>query len=350
MIEALPLTRFELETSGDTQRVEVRGDGQGKLDIQPIREFWSQWFDRGRWPVEDLYYGLIERFLGRVVLSDPAAFQAVEGRSLLFLANHQVGVESLLFSILASGLSKVPTVTLAKIEHKTTWLGRLIAHCFSYPEIRDPKLITFFDRDDKTSLMRIIAELAAEMRGPGRSVMVHIEGTRALSCTTPVEKMSGAFLDMAMAVGAPVVPVRFVGALPIEPVETRLEFPIGMGKQDIWIGRPIDPQALARVPYGERKQQVIAAINELGPRNADERPLPGDPAFADKVERWQASHGVSHEHAVLHEVLAECLEPCAATRELLEAKDAAQLERVDTPEARWLAELGRRLLGAPVGS
>jgi len=53
---------------------------------------------------------------------------------------------------------------------------------------------------------------------------------------------------------------------------------------------------------------------------------------------------------VLHEVLAECLEPCAATRELLEAKDAAQLERVDTPEARWLAELGRRLLGAPVGS
>ncbi|MFV8749676.1 beta-ketoacyl synthase N-terminal-like domain-containing protein [Nannocystaceae bacterium ST9] len=346
VFEALPLTRFDLDVVHEaSDRVTVRGSGEGRLDIGPIREFWTTWFARGRWPVEDLYYGLIERFLGRVVLSDPAGFQAVAGRSLLFLANHQVGVESLLFSVLASGLSRVPTVTLAKAEHRTTWLGKLIAHCFSYPGIRDPKLITFFDRDDKTSLMRIIEELAAEMRGPGRSVMVHVEGTRSLSCTTPVEKMSGAFLDMAMAVGAPVVPVRFVGALPVEPLDARIEFPIGMGKQDIWIGSPIEPRELARVPYGERKQRVIAAINGLGPRNADERPLAGDPAFAGKVERWQAARGVSHEHAVLHEVLAECREPCTATSELLAANDAAALEHDRSAEGQWLAELGRRLLG-----
>jgi acyl transferase domain-containing protein/3-hydroxymyristoyl/3-hydroxydecanoyl-(acyl carrier protein) dehydratase/1-acyl-sn-glycerol-3-phosphate acyltransferase len=344
--DALPLTRFDLALDRDDDgRVRVRGPALGKLDITPIREFWTQWFARDRWLVEDLYYGLIERFLARVVLTDPAAFAAVEGRSMLFVANHQVGVESLLFSVLASGLSKVPTVTLAKIEHKTTWLGRLIEHCFSYPGIRDPKLITFFDRDDKTSLVRIIAELAAEMRGPGRSVMVHVEGTRSLGCTTPVEKMSGAFLDMAMAVGAPVVPVRFIGGLPVEPVEKRLEFPVGMGGQAIWIGRPIEPAELASVPYGERKQRVIAAINGLGPSNADERPLRGDPEFASKVANWQAQRGVSHEHAVLHEVLAECREPCAATRELLAAKDSAVLGEDGSAEGQWLAELGRRLLG-----
>jgi acyl transferase domain-containing protein/3-hydroxymyristoyl/3-hydroxydecanoyl-(acyl carrier protein) dehydratase/1-acyl-sn-glycerol-3-phosphate acyltransferase len=344
--EALPLTRFDLALERDAPgHVRVRGSARGTLDISPVREFWTQWFARGRWPVEDLYYGLIERFLARVVLADPAAFAAIEGRSVLFLANHQVGVESLLFSILASGLGRVPTVTLAKIEHKTTWLGRLIDHCFAYPGIRDPKLITFFDRDDKTSLVRIIAELAAEMRGPGRSVMVHVEGTRSLSCAQPVEKMSGAFLDMAIAVGAPVVPVRFIGGLPVEPLEQRLEFPVGMGRQDIWIGRPIAPEQLARVPYGERKQQVVAAINGLGPSNADERPFVGDPAFAAKVARWQAQRGVSHEHAVLHEVLAECPDPCAATRELLAASDAAALERDGSPEGVWLAELGRRLLG-----
>ncbi|MFZ8452892.1 hypothetical protein ACO1MT_15220, partial [Staphylococcus aureus] len=89
-------------------------------------------------PVEDLYYGLCERFVGDVVLSDPEAFAAVRGRSCLYLANHQVGVESLLFSVLAAGLSGTPTVTLAKAEHRTSWLGTLIAHNFRYPGVVDP--------------------------------------------------------------------------------------------------------------------------------------------------------------------------------------------------------------------
>jgi hypothetical protein len=263
----------------------------------------------------------------------------------MFLANHQVGVESLLFSVIASALAKVPTVTLAKIEHQHTWLGRLIAHCFSYPSVRDPKLITFFDRADKSSLMTVIGELAAEMRGVGRSVMVHVEGTRSLTCATPVLKMSGAFLDMAIAVGAPVVPVRFVGGLPVAPLEKRLEFPVGMGRQDIWIGRPIAPEHLASMPYGERRNLVIAAINGLGPAAADERPLPGDPAFAAEVEAWEAAHGVDGAHATLHRMLAKLDSPGAAVRRLLSVERAEQLEADDSSEGQWLAELGRRLLG-----
>ncbi|HVI00746.1 MAG TPA: 1-acyl-sn-glycerol-3-phosphate acyltransferase, partial [Enhygromyxa sp.] len=303
--EALPLTRIELDVRASDSEIEVHGSARGTLDITPVRDFWTQWFNRGPWPVEDLYYGLIERFIDRVVLEDPAAFARVRGRSLLYLANHQVGVESLLFSIIASGLSHVPTVTLAKIEHKTTWLGRLIAHCFAYPGVRDPKLISFFDRDDKGSLARITAEFAAEMRDPGRSVMVHVEGTRSKTCATPVEKMSGTFLDLAIAVDAAVVPVRFIGALPVEPLAKRLEFPLGMGKQAIWIGRPIPARELAAQPYGERKQRVIAAINALGCANADERPLPPDPEFAARVDAWQRARGISHEHATLRQLLAE---------------------------------------------
>ena len=54
-----------------------------------------------------------------------------------------------------------------------------------------------------------------------------------------VEKMSGAFIDMAMQVNAPVVPIRFVGGLPADPMDRRIEFPLGMGTQDIYIGRPM---------------------------------------------------------------------------------------------------------------
>ena len=133
-------------------------------DLSVVRSYWRKHFAVGEWPVEDLYYGLVERFVGDVVLADPAAFNAVQGRSCLYLANHQVGVESLLFSMLVSALSKTPTVTLAKAEHRTSWLGTLIAHNFSYPGVVDPKVITFFDRDDKESLLRIVGELGTEMK------------------------------------------------------------------------------------------------------------------------------------------------------------------------------------------
>lgn len=341
----LPLNRFDLgvERVGDTVR--VSGDGRGTLDLSPLRRFWTRWFDRGPWPVEDLYYGLVGRFVDRVVVEEPEAFAALRGRSVLYLANHQTGVESLLFSIVASALNEVPTVTLAKAEHRHTWLGRLIAHAFTYPGVTDPRVMTFFDREDRASLVRVVAELAAEMKGPGRSVMVHVEGTRALSCRPRVEKMSGAFVDMALAVGAPIVPVRFVGGLPVDPVSTRLEFPAGMGRQEIRLGAPLSPERLAPLHYGARKELVLSAINGLGVPNAQEEPFAGDPGFEARVDAWQAARGVSHEHATLHEVLAELPFPGAEVRRLLGARTASALADDASPEGRWLLELGRRLLG-----
>ena len=44
----------------------------------------------GRWPVEDLYYGLAERFVERLVFTDPKGLNALKGQSVLYLANHQV--------------------------------------------------------------------------------------------------------------------------------------------------------------------------------------------------------------------------------------------------------------------
>ena len=261
------------------------------------------------------------------------------------MANHQVGVESLWFSIVASGLNGVSTVTLAKAEHRTTWLGLLIKHCFSYPGARDPRVITFFDRDVKESLPRIVGELAAEMAGPGKSVMVHVEGTRSLECRTPVQKMSGAFLDMAMQVGAPVVPVRFVGGLPAKPLAERIEFPVGMGRQDVWLGRPIMPEALASMPYKERKELVIGAINELGPSNAEERPFMGELALARSVDSWMQQTGVDQPHAVLLQVLQRAGGLTPPIQRLVEGVERGHLPLSDTPEDRWLGELARRLYG-----
>ena len=342
--DALPLTRLDVGVERQGTTVVARATAPETLDLSSVKTFWTRWFDRGPWAVEDLYYGLIQRFVRRVVVPDPIAFSAIRGRSVLYLGNHQTGVESLLFSILASGLNGVPTVTLAKAEHRHTWLGKLIAHCFSYPGVRDPKVISFFDREDKESLPQIIGDLAAEMAGPGKSVMVHVEGTRSLDCRTPVSKMSGAFIDMALAVGAPIVPIRFVGGLPVQPLTERLEFPLGMGSQDIWLGTPLLPADLRPMPYGERKKVVMRAINALGPPWELEQPNPGDPEFADRVAAHRAAHpDVDQEHAVLHCVLSETAH-CDAVGALL-AGDVLP----DSAEGAWLAELRRRLFGAKLG-
>jgi acyl transferase domain-containing protein/3-hydroxymyristoyl/3-hydroxydecanoyl-(acyl carrier protein) dehydratase/1-acyl-sn-glycerol-3-phosphate acyltransferase len=341
-----PLRRHFLDVAREGDAVRVTDAAAPALDLAPVESYWRDRFAIGPWPVEDLYYGLIERFIGDVVIADPEAFARVRGRSCLYLANHQVAVESLLFSVIASGLSEVATVTLAKAEHRGTWVGELIRHSFSYPGITDPNLITFFDRDDRESLVRIIGELAQEMAQRGKSVMVHVEGTRGLSCRQPVMKMSSAFIDMAFAVGAPIVPVRFSGALPAEELSQRLEFPLGYGRQDIWIGRPIEPEALASLPLKERKQVVIDAINGLGAPPSEERPTAPDPAFARRVEAWTARCGGTPEHAVLMATLDSLTAfRSEATRRFVAGAREDAIVTGEGPAGEWLAGFATWLFG-----
>jgi acyl transferase domain-containing protein/3-hydroxymyristoyl/3-hydroxydecanoyl-(acyl carrier protein) dehydratase/1-acyl-sn-glycerol-3-phosphate acyltransferase len=318
---------------------------RGALDLAGVQAFWRGWMQHGAWPGEDLHIGLIDRFVGRVEIEDPAGFAAVAERGAVFLANHQVAIESLAFSIVVSALLGRPTLAVAKAEHEHSWVGQLVDLCVDYPGIRDPELLTFFSRGDAASAQRVLGVLATALREHGRSVLVHIEGTRSLDCATPVQKMSGSFIDLALALDVPVIPVRFIGALPVEPLGERLEFPLGMARQDIWIGRPLAPASLGQLPYGERKRVVIDAINKLGVRNRDERPNLGDPAFAARAANWQHLRGVRHEHATLHEVLRDRPDPCDSVRTLLAAADVSELERDQTPEGQWLARLGRWLLG-----
>ncbi|MBK6688717.1 MAG: polyketide synthase dehydratase domain-containing protein [Deltaproteobacteria bacterium] len=340
--QALPLTRFPLRVTPGAE-VKVQHDTPPTLDLSSVRSFWREWFGRGPWPIEDLYYGLIERFVEKVVIADPLAFEAIKGKSVLYLANHQVAIESLLFSVLASAVQGRVTVTLAKIEHQTTWVGELIRRSFSYPQIRDPGVIEFFDRSDQGSLPEVIAGLRSRLAE--RSLMVHVEGTRSLQCKDPVRKMSGAFIDLALATQTPIVPVRFVGALPVEPLSERLERPVGAGRQSIWLGAPLYPQDLAGVPYGERKARVINAINALGPRNQDEVPNPPNPKLAERITQVGAQLGVDPDRAALASVF---LDDPPSTPESSAIRAALLGQEIPAgPSAEWAQALVAWLRGGP---
>ena len=136
---------FGWDSSGDSQEASVGREGQ----VVDVRRYSCDCpFQLERWPLEDLYFGLIERFVERLRLTDPEAIAGLRGRSAIYLANHQVAVESPLFSILAGALGGLRVVTIAKLEHQQSWLGRLIARGNEFPGVRDPELITYFDRSD----------------------------------------------------------------------------------------------------------------------------------------------------------------------------------------------------------
>jgi 3-hydroxymyristoyl/3-hydroxydecanoyl-(acyl carrier protein) dehydratase/1-acyl-sn-glycerol-3-phosphate acyltransferase len=338
-LEPLNVRPLQVKRTGD--RAEVRDGGPTRLDLAPVRAFWDRQFAVGRWPIEDLYYGLAEQFVRRVRFDSPETLPALKGRCVVYLSNHQVAIESLLFSMLLSGLTEVPTITLAKAEHRTSWLGRLIAHSFSYPAVTDPGVITFFQRDDPDELPRVVQRISDELKSGAHSAMVHVEGTRALSARSPVAKMSGAFLDMAVATGISVVPVRFVGGLPVEPLRERIEFPIGLGKQDIVVGRPIASEHLAHLNYKDRKDFVVAAINALMP--ADEQPFESNPELVREVEDWSATTEATVEHAVLLQTLRRVADPCSEVRALLDGFALGRAEFSNDAKGRWLAELARWL-------
>jgi 3-oxoacyl-(acyl-carrier-protein) synthase/3-hydroxymyristoyl/3-hydroxydecanoyl-(acyl carrier protein) dehydratase/1-acyl-sn-glycerol-3-phosphate acyltransferase len=337
-----PMNRWPLTVAKSGNKATV-SSGDLSLNLSQISTHWDAYFQAGRWPAEDIYYQLIKRFIGQVHLQNAAAFNAAQGRSMLYVANHQVAVESLLFSMIASGLSGVNTVTLAKMEHQTTWLGKLIAHCFSYPGVSDPEVITFFDRTNRRSLPGIIQRFGEEMVSPGKSILVHVEGTRSLACRTPVNVMGAAFIDMAIRANALVVPVRFMGALPVAPLESRIEFPTGMGKQDVWIGTPMQPEDLSELPLRERKTTVLNALNTLGPPKAEEVPSAPDPAFAKRVQARMKATGADHEHATLYTVLQEVESPTEPIARLVKATKNAPLKLDNNDSDDWLGELARRL-------
>jgi len=132
----------------------------------------------------------------------------------------------------------------------------------------------------------------------------------------------------------------------VEPLEKRLEFPVGFGRQEFWIGGPIEPAQLRPLTLKDRKKLVIDAINGLGPTAEQELPGAPDPAFAEAVAAWQ-SRAAGPERATLLATLDGMTEHrSAATRRLVAEARAGQVTDGEDAAARWLARLARWLLGA----
>ncbi|MGD0124759.1 MAG: beta-ketoacyl synthase N-terminal-like domain-containing protein [Terriglobia bacterium] len=275
--DRFPVTLFPLNTERNEHAVTVRDDGPPRVQCDVVRQMWAKLSGIGEWPVVDLHAGLIERFVRRVELNNPAAFAALRGRPVLYLANHQVAAESVIFNVLLSALSEVPIKIIAKNEHRESWIGRLIDISGRYPNARQPVPILYFDRSDPSSFFAVLENFRTTLKDSAFSLMVHVDGTRATSSRARTSQVSANLLDFAIEMNLPVVPVRFIGGLPADPVLTRLEYPFQYGQQDIRVGSPISADALREFSLAERSKYVVNSINALAPE--DEVPLPPHPGW-----------------------------------------------------------------------
>ena len=138
-----------------------------------------------------------------------------------------------------------------------------------------------------------------------------------------------------------------MGGLPVKQMESTIDFPVGYGKQDYVVGRPIFPDELKAMPYAKRRKFVIKAINHLGSPNSKEVPSKPDPDFQEKVKTWEAKKNVSEVKAVMFKVLEQLpFSPSDTTRALINAVTGEAIKTEDN-NGQWLKQFADWLFSKP---
>jgi 1-acyl-sn-glycerol-3-phosphate acyltransferase len=321
------------------------GTGKESLSLEPVRDYIRARSQQAHWLMEDIWIALVEQFVRRVVISDPDAWSQVSSGPVLYLANHQTGVESMLFALVMGSLTHVDVAAVAKAEHQQSWIGHWMARAASYPGVSMPDSLQFVDRSDQQAVWRTVQQMEG-LFARGLSLLVHVAGTRSLSARHNTETMSGLWVDLAMNAQVPIVPVRLQGGLPVQAAPSRLEFPWQYAGQDYYLGTPLSPETLQSMGYKERITAVIEAINGLGIPCAEETPNPGDLSLVQGVNEWMERHAVAEPEAVMAVLLGMMANPGPDTRQLLAINQDSVVKWPVNPRRLWLSEAAHALYGA----
>ncbi|SMF64143.1 beta-ketoacyl synthase N-terminal-like domain-containing protein [Pseudobacteriovorax antillogorgiicola] len=252
--------------------------------------------------VYDVFTALAYQFVGQVHLEDPAALAALHGKPVLYLANHQVGIESLLFMTMVKTLQGNPVRAIAKSEHQKSIYGGLQDLRAEVFGGLSPIGMYFFQRDHHLSIFSCLEEYKKDQQDYSMSLLCHVDGTRSVVANDPVKAVSSIFIDLAKSTGLPIVPVRFAGALPeTNDEQKRFEFPVHWGAQDYYIGKPIPAAELSQLGLKDAVERVKSGINRLGPKQ--EQAKSADPKFKTMMHGFQ-SQGATVQQSLLLACLA----------------------------------------------
>ena len=284
---ALPLERVSVEVEKTGQGA-CRASASLQTDWQPVRRWSNDRLGIQQGGFGDLlHWALLSRYVRHVIVTDPAAMTAIRGRPVLLLGNHQVQVESLLGTTIASCLTGTQVVTIAHAKHETRWIGDLLRLDAAAGLELDS--IRYFDQQNPKQFLSLIKEIKSDTLAHGMSTMVHADGTRYVRSGQRVERLTSTLLDMAIELSMPIVPIYFAGGLPEEALDQKLEVPYRHGAQDYIFGPPIMPDELSAWPYVDRRRRVMDAINALAPYSD----APHEPNYVAEKRIAAAAPGAS---------------------------------------------------------
>jgi len=308
----LPLQWIPLHSEVVGGRVRVASSGPARwLDAVGAGLF------RGEF-LADVSRALRQRYVRYFREQSPAATAAWRGRPVLICSNHQTALESMIFTDLYERWSGLPVTTVTRQEHRESWMGRLTEFMWNYPGRSggvNPQLL--FDRDHPSSFFEVMARYKANQAVQPHSLHLHVEGEQGLSCRQRVRRMSSVLVDVALDLNMAILPLKFSGGLPIEPLPGIISFPHGYGRQDFTFGAPLEPDLLRSMPRPKAAELVVDAINQIHPAAEVEQPLPAEPEFASRVQALAGLHRVTEIQAGLILALQELADPSPATRAML---------------------------------
>lgn len=309
--ENLPLNRLLLDMGQQADTVTVTSETPDELDWRAVRAFWIAKSGQHKF-IHDLCAGLVGNHVRRLVIADPQAFDRMQGQPVIYLANHQTGVESFLFLGLISATSRTNAAAIAKKEHLDSWIGDIYRLTDTSLSGKSGLGMLFFDRENQAAMLESLEQYARESLSDRASLLVHPDGTRSHHGGDKVGRLSSVMIDLATNNGLPIVPVKLVGGLPRQKLADKLEFPYQLGRQDYILGEPVPCQTLLDLPYAERSQYILTQLNNLGPLGEVDEPLQPNHELASRVAQHQKS-GTTEVQAVLRVAIESPTDVCHET-------------------------------------
>lgn len=273
----------------------------GRLDPAPVTSWWRGRLGGVETSLEHVVGALMVQFLREVVREGAPAAPGPR----IYLSNHQTALESYLFPLLAAALDGLPLQGVAMLDHGVDWADPMRDFLVSHQDIPADLVapVRGVLSGDARALLGLLPELERDLAGGRWSLHLAVEGARERQARHRLRELSMVWLDLASRQGLPVVPVRFLGGLPLEDPGHAQDLPLGFGSQSIFFGAPILPAELDGLAPQARRERVLEALNTLG-SPADEVPHPPAPELARSVGHWIELSGCAGIAAV---VLA-CLE------------------------------------------
>jgi 3-oxoacyl-(acyl-carrier-protein) synthase/3-hydroxymyristoyl/3-hydroxydecanoyl-(acyl carrier protein) dehydratase len=337
-----PLQSWPIACRVEAGRVEVRSAGEPDFVSTPGETLFAGSF------LADLSRALKHEYVRRFRVLDPAALEPLKSRPFIICANHQTAIESMLFTEMFTRWSGLPVTTVTRTEHAGSWMGRLTDFLWRHPHRTvavNPQLL--FTRERPEAFFDVIEAYQAAQPSLPHSLHLHVEGEQALTCRQRVKRMSAVIVDLALALDLPILPLKYSGGLPVEPLAAITSFPVAYGKQDYTLGRPLLPADLRRMPGPKAAEWVVEAINAIPPATESEIPLPGRPGLAAEIHAWRNDYGITEIQAAVLSALRHLPNPSEATRSILAypVHGRAGL-KAGVGELDWLHEVANWLWGA----